>query len=250
MDAAARGDTWSRADAVGHTTPATVPTNRLSGWMSAAVPPTTTVLLRHGQTPLSVDRRFSGVGSDPALTDVGHAQAAAAAARISLLHEAAPFAAVVTSPLQRARQTADAVAKATGLEPSVVEALRETDFGDWEGHTLAEVKQHWPDELDAWLADTTVCPPGGESVAQTGVRVRRALAEIAADHPEQTVLVVTHVTPIKILLGEALGLRGPGLEQVALFRLHLDLASLSSIDWHADGVAVVRSMNDTGHLSA
>jgi probable phosphoglycerate mutase len=249
MDAAARGESWSRSVSAPDADEPPVPANRLSGWMSAAVPPTTTVLLRHGQTALSVERRFSGIGADPVLTDVGAAQAKAAAERLARRHAEEPFAAVYTSPLARARQTAEASAGAIGLDVVPVEGLRESDFGDWEGHTLGEVRAHWPEQLDAWLADTTVAPPNGESVAQTRVRVRSALAGIAADHPEGTVLVVSHVTPIKLLLGEALGLRDQKQLQVALFRLHLDLASISSVDWHADGVAVVRAMNDTGHLA-
>jgi broad specificity phosphatase PhoE len=77
------------------------------------------------------------------------------------------------------------------------------------------------------------------------VRVRRARGDLLARHPGQTVLVVTHVTPIKTLLRLALD-AGPAV----LYRIHLDLASLSLIDWYADGPAVVRLMNDTAHLGA
>jgi probable phosphoglycerate mutase len=212
--------------------------DRLSGWQDAAAPPTTTLLLRHGQTPLSVEKRFSGVG-DPSLTEAGLAMADAAAARLA----GSGAVAVVSSPLGRARQTADAVARALGLEVEVEEGLRETDFGDWEGYTFAEVKQTWPRELDAWLASTAVAPPFGESFDDTALRVRRARDRVLAKHGGTRVVLVSHVTPIKTLL--RLALDAP---PSALYRMHLDLTSLSEVQWFADGPAVVRSMNDTAHL--
>ena len=129
--------------------------------------PTTTLLLRHGQTPLSVDKRFSGTG-DPALTDTGRRQAAAAAVRLA----GSGATAVVSSPLRRARETAALVAEALGLDVEVEDGLRETDFGDWEGYTFGEVREKWPAEMDAWLASTAVAPPFGESFDATAVRVR------------------------------------------------------------------------------
>ncbi|HWH29126.1 MAG TPA: bifunctional RNase H/acid phosphatase, partial [Mycobacteriales bacterium] len=132
--------------------------NRLSGWQEAPGPPTTTLLLRHGQTPLSVEKRFSGVG-DPELTAAGREMAAAAAVRLARSGADA----VVSSPLRRARQTAALVAEALGVDVAVEEGLRETDFGDWEGYTFGEVRTRWPAELDAWLGSTAVAPPGGES---------------------------------------------------------------------------------------
>ena len=218
----------------------TAPANRLSGWMSGPAPPCTTVLLRHGQTPLSVDRRFSGLG-EAALTSLGREQAAAAAARLA--RGGTAFTALYTSPLGRAQETAQAVAAATGLAPVIDERLRETDFGDWEGSTFAEVKARWAGELAAWLADPEVAPPGGESFAATTLRVQAARDDITARHPGEQVVVVSHVTPIKSLL--RLALDAPAS---VLYRLHLDLASLSVVDWYADGLAVVRSANDAAHL--
>jgi probable phosphoglycerate mutase len=254
MDAAGRGQTWQpdaaeqwlgAHDPVRRSEPEPAaslhdaPPNRLSGWMDPPEPPTTTLLLRHGQTPLSVDKRFSGVG-DPALTDVGEQMAAAAAARLA----SSGATAVVSSPLRRARQTASAVAAALGLEVEVEEGLRETDFGDWEGYTFAEVKQKWPTELDAWLASTAVAPPHGESFDATTTRVRQARDRVLARHGGTTVVLVSHVTPIKTLL--RLALDAP---PSTLYRMHLDLVSLSEVQWFADGPAVVRSLNDTGHWS-
>jgi broad specificity phosphatase PhoE len=207
--------------------------------MPAQGKPTVTLLLRHGQTPMSVDKRYAG-RSDVPLTDVGVAQAAAAAKRLATTG----LDAIVSSPLQRAVRTAEEVAAVTGLPVATDDGFRETDFGAWEGLTFAEVRERWPSEMTAWLADPAVAPPGGESFAEVSERVTAALARVLAARPGQRVLVVSHVTPIKTLVTAALLAPPP-----ALFRMHLDVAALCEIDWYADGPAVLRSFNDTAHLS-
>lgn len=215
--------------------------NRLAGWSEELSPPTTMLLLRHGQTPLSAQRRFSGRG-DAELTDVGINQAHSLAARVA---EASTVDAIVSSPLRRARQTADIVASELKLPVSEDPALAETDFGHWEGLTLAEVREQFPADLDTWFASVDVAPPGGESFAATAARVRGARDRLLRDHPGKTVVVVSHVTPIKMLLRSALDAPMP-----ALYRMQLDLTGISEIDWYPDGAAVVKRMNDTSHLGA
>ncbi|GAA3467734.1 bifunctional RNase H/acid phosphatase [Nonomuraea roseola] len=211
-----------------------------SGWGPATRVATSLLLLRHGETPLSAERRFSGLG-DPELTPNGLAQAEAAARRLS----APPYRldVVVSSPLKRARRTAEAVAGLAGLDVEVDEELRETDFGAWEGHTFTEIQRRWPAELAAWLADPTAAPPQGESFAEVARRVEAARDRLLERYEGRTVLVVSHVTPIKTLL--RLALMAP---PEALYRMHLDLACLSLIDFYADGPAVVKSFNDISHL--
>jgi probable phosphoglycerate mutase len=199
----------------------------------------TTVLVRHGASPLSPQKRFSGRGDVP-LSEEGRAQAARLAARLA---ERGGIDLVVTSPLRRARRTAEVIAAAVGADLVVEPDLAETHFGKWEGHTFAEVRKQWPAELDAWLASTEVAPPGGESFAVTADRVQAALDRLRARHAGKTLAVVSHVTPIKTLLRFALD-----APPSALFRLHLDVAGLSEVDWYADGPARVRYVNDTGHL--
>jgi broad specificity phosphatase PhoE/ribonuclease HI len=210
-----------------------------SGWRNPQGKATTTLLLRHGQTALSVERRFAGRGDAP-LTDVGRQQAAAAAARLAIR---GGIDMVITSPLARARRTAEAVADAVGAGILVDDHLAETDFGDWEGMTFAEVMARWPEEMAAWTASADAAPPGGESVAAAARRTLEALDRMLADHPGKTLVVVSHVTPIKTIICRAL-LAPPA----ALFRIHLDVASLSEADWFADGPALLRSLNDTAHL--
>jgi probable phosphoglycerate mutase len=206
--------------------------------MPAQGEPTVTVLLRHGQTPMSVQKRYAGT-SDVPLTEVGVRQAAAAARRLA----SAGIGVIVASPLLRAVRTAEEVAAVTGAPVLADEGFRETDFGAWEGLTFAEVRERWPDEVAAWLADPEVGPPGGESFAEVSKRVTDALQRVLAGREGQTILIVSHVTPIKTLVAAALLAPPP-----ALYRMHLDVAALCQIDWYADGPAVLRSFNDTAHL--
>jgi ribonuclease H / adenosylcobalamin/alpha-ribazole phosphatase len=210
------------------------------GWVQSLGRATTTVLLRHGETALSGGRRFAGRGDIP-LTGTGLEQAKAAAARLAAR---GGLEAIITSPLDRARRTAGAVAAATGLPVQVGEGWAETDFGEWEGLNYPEAVQRWPEQMAAWLDDAGAAPPGGESLAATSERVLAALDSLLAAHAGATVLVVSHVTPMKILLRHAL-LAPPA----ALRRMQLDVACLCEIDWYAGGVGVVRTLNDTAHLS-
>jgi broad specificity phosphatase PhoE/ribonuclease HI len=235
MDAAARGEVWVRA--TGPAAKAATPVGR--GWQLLTGTPTALLLLRHAQTAMSVERRFSGVG-DPPLTPYGEEQAAALAARVAAMP--GPFAAVWSSPLRRALRTASLVADALGLEVRVDERLRETDFGDWEGLTFGEIQSRDGDTLTAWLGDQDLPAPGGESFAATTRRVRQVRDAVLAEHPGENVVVVSHVTPVKVML--RLALDAPSV----VYRLHLDLASISQAEWYPDGNAVVRRVNDTAHL--
>ena len=114
-----------------------------------------------------------------------------------------------------------------------------------EGSKLRRSRERFPRELDAWLGSVEVAPPGGESFAVTATRTARARDRLVAAYPGRTVVVVTHVTPIKTLL--RLALEAP---PAALYRLHLDVGSLSIVDWYPDGPASVRLVNDTSHLDA
>lgn len=209
------------------------------GWTGARGHPTRLLLLRHGQTELSVQRRYSGRGN-PELTELGRRQAQAAA---RYLAARGGIAAVISSPLQRAYDTATVAAKALGLDVAVDDDLIETDFGVWEGLTFLEAAERDPELHTRWLRDTSTAPPGGESFDAALERVRRVRDRITADHPGATVLVVSHVTPIKMLLRMALD-AGPGI----LYRLHLDLASLSIAEFYSDGASSVRLVNQTGYL--
>lgn len=209
------------------------------GWTGARGTPTRLLLLRHGQTELSEQRRYSGRGN-PGLNEVGWRQVGAAA---GYLARRGGIAAVVSSPLQRAYDTAVTAARALALDVVVDDDLVETDFGAWEGLTFAEAAERDPELHRRWLQDTSITPPGGESFDDVLRRVRRGRDRIIVGYEGATVLVVSHVTPIKMLLRLALD-AGSGV----LYRLHLDLASLSIAEFYADGASSVRLVNQTGYL--
>ncbi|RXS66228.1 bifunctional RNase H/acid phosphatase [Streptomyces sp. TM32] len=213
-----------------------------AGWGPDLGPPATFVLLRHGETALTPEKRFSGSGgTDPELSAAGRRQAEATAAALATR---GTIQAVVSSPLRRCRETAEAVAARLGLEVRIEEGLRETDFGAWEGLTFAEVRERYPEDLDAWLASAKAEPTGGgESFAAVARRVAVARDKLLARYAGRTVLLVTHVTPVKTLVRLALG-----APPEALFRMELSAASLSAVAYYSDGNASVRLLNETAHL--
>ncbi|GGR02895.1 bifunctional RNase H/acid phosphatase [Streptomyces netropsis] len=214
------------------------------GWAAPADlgAPTTFVLLRHGETALTPQKRFSGSGgSDPELSPAGRRQAEQAAAALAAR---GTVQAVVSSPVRRCRETAAVVAARLGLEVRIDEGLREADFGAWEGLTFAEVRERHPDDLDAWLASSKAAPTGGgESFAAVARRVALSRDKLIARYAGRTVLLVTHVTPVKTLVRLALG-----APPESLFRMELSAASLSAVAYYADGNASLRLLNDTSHL--
>ncbi|WP_338146741.1 bifunctional RNase H/acid phosphatase [Streptomyces boncukensis] len=249
MDAGKAGRQWepgastaeleAPADADTGSAPAMPP---VAGWAADLGTPTTLVLLRHGETPLTPQKRFSGSGgSDPALSEAGRRQAAAVA---EALAARGTVQAVTASPLRRCQETAAAVAERLGLDVRTDEGLRETDFGAWEGLTFAEVRERYPRDLQAWLESGSARPTGGgESFEEVARRVAVARDKALARYAGRTVLAVTHVTPIKTLVRLALG-----APPESLFRMELSAASLSAVAYFADGNASLRLLNDTAHL--
>ncbi|MYV55157.1 bifunctional RNase H/acid phosphatase [Streptomyces sp. SID3212] len=215
-----------------------------TGWGGSADlgPPATFVLLRHGETALTPSKRFSGSGgTDPELSPAGRRQAEAAAAAFAARGTIQD---IVSSPLLRCRETAQAAADRLGLEVVIEDDLRETDFGAWEGMSFAEVRERYPDDLAAWLSSPKVAPTGGgESFATVGRRVATARDRLLDRYAGRTVLVVTHVTPVKELVRLALG-----APPESLFRMELSAASVSVVAYYADGNASLRLLNDTSHL--
>ncbi|MPY62077.1 bifunctional RNase H/acid phosphatase [Streptomyces spongiae] len=204
--------------------------------------PATFVLLRHGETPLTPEKRFSGSGgSDPALSDVGRHQAERVAAALAAR---GTVQAIVSSPLARCRETAGIVAARLGLQVTVEDGLRETDFGAWEGLTFGEVRERHPEDLGAWLGSPGAQPTGdGESFEAVAQRVAVTRDKLVTAYAGRTVLLVSHVTPIKTLVRLVLG-----APPESLFRMELSAASLSAVAYYADGNASLRLLNDTSHL--
>ena len=189
------------------------------------------ILLRHGQTPANASGLLLG-RADPPLTDLGCRQAAAAAAALDGdVHR------VVSSPLLRARQTAEAL----GLPVEVDDQWIEVDYGEYEGLPYRDV----PAELwQRWRTEPGFTPPGGESMAAVGARVRAACDALADEAGERNVVVVSHVSPIKAAVAWALGVG----DDVA-WRMFLEVAAISRVGIGTNG-PTLRTYNDTAHLAA
>lgn len=210
------------------------------GWASVGTP-TTLILARHGATDYSLEKRFSGNGGvDLPLNELGRSQGEALAEEIADRLDADV---IVSSPLLRTRQTADLIAQATGLSVEIGEDFAECSFGEWDGHTFAEVREGWPEQMADWLASTSVAPPGGESFETCAARVRRGLRRVLDTFAGQTVVVVAHVTPIKLLVSDAVG---APIDSV--YRMELPPCSISRVAWFPDGNSSMFSFAEAAHL--
>lgn len=212
-----------------------------TAWMGKTAP-TTLLLLRHGQTELNRDGKYSGRGN-PELTDLGKKQIAHAARHIS---ERGDVDVILSSPLGRCQETARAAAEALGMGKNAIttdEAIIEMDFGAWEGRRFVEIQEDHPEEHRECFNYATAAPHGGESPEQVYRRVSEFVDRVIAEYPGKTVLVVTHMMPIKSVLRRALGTGGE------IYRsLHLDVASLSVADFLPNGAGVVRLVNESHYL--
>ncbi|MGH2481885.1 MAG: histidine phosphatase family protein [Ktedonobacteraceae bacterium] len=195
-------------------------------------------IIRHGETLANREFRYIGTRDD-VLSSVGEVQATQLASALATL----PLAAIYSSPLQRTRRTAEAIAVPHQLEVQVTAELRECSFGAWEGLSRAEVLAQDATHLHAWEQDATVAPPGGESFAAMQQRVRAFVELLAEQHAGQALALVSHVGPIKTLLAAALD-----APLSASFRIFLDPATISVVDWQPGGHALVRLVNSHAHM--
>ncbi|MCW2768711.1 MAG: bifunctional RNase H/acid phosphatase [Aeromicrobium sp.] len=213
-------------------TAATQPT----GWSAEQGEPTTLVLLRHGVTASTERKVFcGGGGADPGLTETGQEQADRAA---HWLERLGGVDAIVASPMRRTQETAGAVGRVLGLDVRTEPGLIETAFGDWDGSTFAEIQERWPTEMRDWLRSTAVAPPGGETFDAVFDRVSATRDRILSAYAGQTVVAVSHVTPIKMLV--RLALDAPA---GVIYKMELAPASITTIQWWPDGGSSLRNFN-------
>jgi broad specificity phosphatase PhoE/ribonuclease HI len=208
------------------------------GWGQGS-PATTLVLVRHGVTAHTVDKRFSGglAGRNPGLTDEGRAQVRATADWLSPLADGIDV--VVASPVRRTQESAEILGARLERDVVVEDGLAEMEFGTWEGLTFADVREANPDDLDRWLGSLDFVPGGaGESFRDVEKRVLASLDRMLTEHAGQTILAVSHVTPIKVLVAHALG---APLDSV--FRMELAPASVTVLSFYADGTSSMRMFN-------
>jgi broad specificity phosphatase PhoE/ribonuclease HI len=199
---------------------------------------TTLILVRHGVTEHTATRKFSGGlgGHNPGLTDEGRDQARATADWLAPLADEIDV--VISSPVRRTLETAEIVAARLGTTFVSDEGLAEMEFGTWEGMTFAEVRETYPDDLDAWLGSVDSGPGGGESLRVVEKRVLASLDRVLSEHAGRTVLAVSHVTPIKVLVAHAMG---APLESV--HRMELAPASVTVLSFYGDDRSTLRMFN-------
>ena len=199
--------------------------------------PTTIHLIRHGETPLTPERRFSGAGgSNPSLSAKGREQARAVAKELAKKSPGH----LIVSPMQRTRETAEEIAKVVNLEPMFDEDWIEASFGKWDGLTPDEVEERYPDEFKQWVSDAWYRQGGGESYAAATERAGSALRRVAAQYPGETVAVVTHNVIVKGAVTIALSASVDSI-------FHVDIApcSITTIKiWPSDGLMALFSMSE------
>ena len=224
-----------------HKPAAVIQQNFLTDRLRSAEIPTFIYFVRHGETVLTPSRKFSGTGVlDPELMQEGLDQADLVAEECAKLSADV----LIASPLKRTRQTAEAIARTTGLEITFDEAWFELSFGSWDGKSIEEVQAEDPDAYQAWLNSSSYAPAGGESYDEASVRVEEALERLVAEHPGKKIIVVTHNGIIKNAAKIAVG--GPSY---AVFHMDVTPCSISSISiWPSDGLRALRSFNERGHL--
>jgi broad specificity phosphatase PhoE len=191
------------------------------------------IFVRHGQTTINREGRLQG-RLDAPLTDLGIEQARRAADALATCGATRVFA----SPLQRATDTATAIASRLGVPVEADDRILELDYGQWDGRKFAEVSDA---EWGAWRASPLFAPPGGESLSAVGARVADFCTERSAT--EATVVAVSHVSPIKAAVIWALG-----TDDIVTWRMHLDVASITRIGRRGDGPPFLAGYNSTDHL--
>ncbi|MDC7122349.1 bifunctional RNase H/acid phosphatase [Cellulomonas fimi] len=197
--------------------------------------PVTVVLVRHGQTAMTVSRGYSGSSEPgPPLDEHGQQQARAAAVLVDrighdLWGDIEYPSEIIASPMVRTQQTAGIIAERLKLPVETVDLVKEADFGEWQGLTAEQIEERWPGELEPWHTRGDVRPPGGESIADVGVRLQQVFDDLLAEGRGRTVVVVSHAVAIRAALGVAMGAQ-PG----SWSQLRVAPASVSIVRLFAD----------------
>lgn len=213
-------------------------------------PLTTVVLIRHGRTHLTETKRISGRGGeDPKLSELGRADAKSAASAIARIGNSGPWSflspvsAIVSSPIQRAVDTANIIANELGLSVTMNDSIAEISFGDWDGFTNEEAKSKWPTEFAAWQGSWEIAPPNGEALADFDSRVMTGLFEIVAENAGRTVAIISHVMPIRGIVRRAIA---GGTS--AYWAPQISPCSISILRFWGKQAAEIITLNSTSHL--
>jgi len=211
---------------------------------------TTVILVRHGRTALTESHKLSGRGGeDPELSELGRDDASKVALELAKVGKSGVFAkllpptAIVSSPIARTRETAQVIANQLGLSVQIEDDIAEIAFGDWDGHTNQEVATAWPEQYNAWRGDVKIAPPGGESLEEFDLRVQRGRQRILSEFEGQTVVVVSHVMPIRGFLKAATAADWP-----IYWRASVAPCSITVLRFWGDEAAEITVVNHTTHL--
>jgi probable phosphoglycerate mutase len=226
----------------GSETHAPVQINYLTDRLRSDEVPTTIYLIRHGETPMTPERRFSGSGTnDPGLSETGLTQAAAVA---KVIEDIKPDV-LISSPMKRAQQTAQAIAQSTHLPIIEDEIWTELSFGHWDGLTNQEVREKFGEEYEVWLSSTAVAPKDGESHNSIAARIEAALSHLVDTYPGKKVVVVTHNMVIRHAVRITIGAPIEGA-----FHIDITPTSVTSLSiWPSDGLRCLRMVSNDSHLS-
>ena len=192
----------------------------------------TVLLIRHGETAWNVEGRIQGYLDSP-LTDLGQAQAEALGARLA----GEALDALISSDLGRTRQTIHPISRSTGLAPVFDSALRERNYGAWEGRTYAEIKRDFPEDYERILRrDPHAAAQGGESAVQFQERVVAAFTRLALALRGRRIAVVTHGGVLGVMYRHAMGLgldapRTYTIANASINRLHFDASAWKIESW-------------------
>lgn len=213
-------------------------------------PLTTVILVRHGRTHLTENKRISGRGGEnPGLSELGRSDAHKVARALSEIGSTGPWghlppiSAIVASPIQRTVDTANIIANELSLSVELNDDIAEISFGDWDGSTNEEVMSKWPEEFSAWQGSWDASPPNGESLAEFDARVQRGRREILSAHGGKTIVVVSHVMPTRGFIKAAMD-SGPA----AYWRPQIAPCSISIIRFWGDQAAELVTANSISHL--
>ena len=213
-------------------------------------PLVTVILVRHGRTLLTESKRISGRGgADPELSALGRQDAAKVAAEVAKIGKSGPWAhlarptAVIASPILRTRETGQAIADAIKVPVHIEDGIAEISFGEWDGLTNEEAASKWPNEWSKWQGSWEYAPPNGESLIDFDNRVAEARGRILSGEFGTTVVLVSHVMPIRSFVREAMksGIEGYWRPQIAP-------CSISILRMWGDQAAEVVTVNSTSHL--
>jgi len=211
---------------------------------------TTVILVRHGRTALTETHKLSGRGGeDPQLSELGREDAHKVALELAKVGNSSVFAklvqpsAIISSPIARTRETAQIIADQLGLTVEIEDDIAEIAFGEWDGHTNQEVAARWPEQYNAWRGDVQIAPPGGESLEEFDFRVQRGRARILEQYEGQTVVVVSHVMPIRGFIKAATVSDWP-----IYWRASVAPCSITVLRFWGEEAAEITTVNYTSHL--